>query len=482
MIRAMSERHGLFSVVVLTAIALLLRGLIIGQTTWGDELFLYEIVHDRSLGEAMQTVRDTESTPALYFVVAWLFAQVGGDDFLMIRIPALLFSVATVPVIYALGVRTVGRTPALIAAALFAIAPFDLFYGTEGRAYAAVAFFAALSTLGLVMLVRGGGRGWIAVLAVAVAGAAYSHYLAIFVLLAQFFFALLLFAGRWREVLVAHAGAALLYVPWIPAALEQLRSNTSERLSPLADVGEGAAAVVKLWFGHPFTGLATIPGDAAMAVIALGLVAAAVFAVAAAAERGFGMSRTTALLLVLMAATPVAAAAYELTDSSVFGPRYLSASVPAGALVIGALLMASRRPVVGVACTALVIGGVAVGTGKMLRNEGARPDYRAAAQDIDRIARPGEPVLELTIFAGPPSRNLAYFLERGHAYFGGGDSLDAAFPAGHRTGRFHIVGATTGFASFLPLLDMEGRGFRLVDERTWDGIVPLRRQTYESVR
>ena len=475
----MSDRRWLWAVLALTALAALLRALIVGQTTWGDELYLYEIVHDTGLRRSMEIVHDTESTPALYFVLAWFSAHLGGDDLLWIRFPALLLSVATVPVIYALGARTVGRVPALIAAALFAIAPFDLFYGTEGRAYAALAFFSVLSTLGLVRIVETGGRRiWVAVLAVGVAGAAYSHYLAVFVLAAQLVFALVVFRDRRRPVLLGHAVALLAFVPWIPFALDQFEDNTSERLGPVPGLTEGAEAVLKVWFGHPFTELGQIPGRAAMVVVAIGLVVAAAFAV----SRRTRLSRWTALFAALAAATPVGAVLYELTDASVFGPRYFSASVPAGCLLIGALLAAPRHTAVVAACTAAVVGGIAVGTVEMLRPEGARPDYRAAAQDLDRIAAPGEPILELAIFEGPPSRNLSYFFERRHAYFPGGVSIEPAFRRGQASGRFHIVGPATGFAGFVPLLGMEKRGFRLVEEREWEGIVPVRRQTYEPVR
>lgn len=478
----MSDRRRLWALLALMALATLLRVLVVGQSSWADELYLYEIVHGNGLGRAMEIVRETESTPALYFVVAWVFAQVGGDDSVWIRIPALLFSVGTVPVIYALGVRTVGRTAGLVAAALFAITPFDIFYGTEGRAYAAVAFFCALSTLSVVMLAQTGRRRWVAVLALAVAGAAYSHYLTFFVLAAQFVFALVAFRDRWRPVLAGYGAAALLYLPWLPFALDQFESNTSERVPPVASVVQGAKDVLRIWVGHPFRDLDEVPGLAAVAVVAVGLAVAAAFALAGAVARRTTMSRTTALLVVLAAATPIGAALYELTDSSVFGPRYLSASVPAGTLVIGALLAAPRRGAIVAACTAAVVVGVAVGTMETLRPDSERPNYRAAAHELDRIAAPGEPIIELSTFVGPPSRNLSYFLERPHEYFRYGTPLADVYEQGHRSGRLHVVGLAPSFAQLLPLFGVERQGFRLVDEREWDGFARVKRQTYESVR
>src|SRR3712207_5324823 len=79
----------LWCVIALTVLAAVLRALAVSQSTWGDELFLYEIVHDRGLRDAMSVVHDTESTPPFYFVVAWLAARIGENDFLLIRLPAL---------------------------------------------------------------------------------------------------------------------------------------------------------------------------------------------------------------------------------------------------------------------------------------------------------------------------------------------------------------------------------------------------------
>lgn len=471
-----------WTVAGLTLLAVLLRALAIGQSVWGDELFLYEIVQERGIRDALSVVRETESTPPLYFVLAWIAARIGEHDFLWIRIPSLLFSVATVPLVYALGARTVGHTAALIAAALFAIGPFDIFYGTEGRGYAAVAFFCAASTLSLLELVRTGRRQWAVALAVTTAAAAYTHYVVAFVLAAQFVWALAVHREHARAVLGAYLGAALLYLPWLPGALQQFEDNTSSRVAALRGPAAMAEGVAKLWFGHPFAGLAEVPGRLAVAAIAAGLLAAAVLGVRAAHERGTGPSRGTVLVVLLAAATPVGALLYQLTDSSIFLPRYLSPSVPAGALAIGALLVAPRRPLAVGAATLAVLGGVAAGTVRALGPDGRRPAYRAIAAHLDRVAPAAAPVVELSLFTGPPSRHLGYLFEQPHAFFADRRSLLPAYALGHLTGRFHIVGAPSGVRAFADLLAMEQHGFRLVGRRAWPGVVPLVLLTYASVR
>ena len=465
----------------ITVVAALLRLANIDQTTWGDELFLVEIVRGHGLGEALDIVHDTESTPPLYFVIAWAATQFG-EDLLAIRIPSLVFSTATVPLIYLLGVRTVGRIPALVAATIFAITPFGLFYGTEGRGYAAVAFFSVASTLSLVLLVQTGRRRWIVALALAVAAAAYTHDLAIFVLAAQLVFALFAYREKAREVLVAHAGAALLYVPWIPGALFQFQDNTSDRLTPVTGVQEAVETVVRSWFGYPFVELGRIPGRAATWLIVLALAVAAALALRAAIMRRARPSTPLLLLTVLAAATPVAAALYELGDSSVFGARYLSASVPAALLVIAALVTASRRAAVAGGLAAAVLIGVSAGTVLMLQRDTARPDYRAAARELDRTAPPGEPIIEAAISAGPVARNLGFFLERPHPYYADGARVERAYEQGHASGRLHVVGVQSGIDGFLSVLRLPSHGFREAGRRTWPGILPMVLVTFRSAK
>jgi mannosyltransferase len=472
------SRATLSAVLGLTAAAAVLRILMAQDNLWGDELYLYAIVHDHSLGSALAIVHDTESTPPLYFVLAWVAARIGQDDQVWIRVPSLILSTATVPVLYALGLRTVGRRAALIGAALFAIAPFELFYGSEARAYSAVAFFCAASTLSLVELVRTGRRGWIFALAVTTAAAAYTHYVVGFVLAAQLAWALWWHRPRATLVLAAYAGAAVLYAPWVPSALIQFQSNTSERLMGPGRAELMAEAVAKIWFGHPFLRLGDIPGRAGMVAIGLGLVIAAGFALRNALSRRRPPAPDTVLLVALAAITPVAALLYELGPNSIFLPRYMSASIPAGLLVVGAVLAAARRPIVVGLATVAVVGGVAVGTVRVLEPDGRRPDYRSVARELDRVAASGAPVLELSIFVGPPAHQLGYFFKRPHEYFATGRPRDPAWGLGRRAGRLYVVVPEPGERALVRLLQMNEHGFRLVQRREWRGLFPVVLRTY----
>jgi hypothetical protein len=156
----------------------------------------------------------------------------------------------------------------------------------------------------------------------------------------------------------------------------------------------------------------------------------------------------------------------------------MSASIPAGLLVAGAVLAAARRPVVGGLATAAVLGSVAVGTVRALEPDARRPDYRSVARHLDRVAAPGAPVLELSIFVGPPAHELGTYFERPHEYFTSGRRLDAAWGLGRRAGRFYVVVLEGGEQAFMRLLQMDKHGFRLVQRQAWPGLHPVVLRTY----
>src|SRR5262245_65871970 len=85
-----------------------------------------------------------EISPPLYFALAWFCAKLG-DPHVWIRVPALVAGVALVPAVYALGVRCVGRSAALLGAGLLALSPFAIYYSTEARAYSLAALFVLLA-------------------------------------------------------------------------------------------------------------------------------------------------------------------------------------------------------------------------------------------------------------------------------------------------------------------------------------------------
>ena len=203
-------------VAALTVVALALRLRGIEEGLWRDEPVTFAETQGRSLRSVLDVVANGgEYNPPLPFVLAWLTSK-AGDPTVSIRIPSVLLGTATVPIVFLLGLRTLGRAAALVAAGLIALSPFAIYYGIEARGYGALMCFSALSALVLVLAVETNRARWWIAYGLAVAAVLYTHYTGVFVIGVQGAWALLLHRGRWRGLVLAYLGAALLYLPWLP--------------------------------------------------------------------------------------------------------------------------------------------------------------------------------------------------------------------------------------------------------------------------
>ena len=92
----------------------ILRLVVARQDLFGDELATYWVVSTRGLRGVVETVSTTaEITPPLSFVLSWLTTRLGLSPEL-VRLPALIAGIAAIPLVYAVGTRTVGRSAALL--------------------------------------------------------------------------------------------------------------------------------------------------------------------------------------------------------------------------------------------------------------------------------------------------------------------------------------------------------------------------------
>src|SRR4051794_165471 len=322
----------------ITLVALVLRVAAFRGSFMGDELFTHEIATRPGLGGVLAGVRsDLEITPPLFFFVAWAFQKLG-DPLVWLRVPSLLAGVATVPLIYVLGVRTVGRRAAIIGAALFALSPMATFYATEARAYSVMMLLVVLSTLALLRAMDTNDARWWVVLALLDAAAMYTHYTCVFVLVTQASWALFTRRDLVRPLLVAPGAAVLLFLPWVPSLLDDQNAPPEKLIEKLHPFGVTNAwlDLRRLAAGGPFAALTRVPGTLALVLVGLAAVGA-VGGFVWRRVRGTNRVRPRAVLIGLLAlATPLGAALASIVGDDVFLARNLQASLPA-------LALASRR-------------------------------------------------------------------------------------------------------------------------------------------
>ncbi len=399
-------------VLALTVVGVIFRVVVAQQSFFGDELATYWIITTRGFGALISALYAThdEITPPLFFVGAWITAHVGHSP-ILIRAPSLIAGTLTIPAVYWLGVRTVGRRAGLLAAALTALSPFMIYYSAEARAYALMTVLVIVSTIALLQAIDTVRARWWTAYAVFAAGAFYTHYTCAFYLLAQFGWALWAHPALWRRTLTASLGAAVLVIPWAPAVINAQRSPTTKIMSALSPFTPQAVLhYLEHWsIGYPYTaaaGLTSLPGGLALIMLAV----ATVLALGSLTVQVVCRHRRAALasidprvilVLVLLLAVPVGEALVSLLSAHIFGVRNLASAWPALVLVCAAAAMACgpiMRPLV----AALALACFAFGAIKMLQARFQRPDYAASAAFVDRIARPGDVVIDETRAALTP--------------------------------------------------------------------------------
>jgi hypothetical protein len=386
---------------LITLLGLALRIPSMNDTLLWDELSTHYVVLDRSFGDMLDMVRgEQEVSPPLYFIFAWLFAQLG-DPSLTMRLPSLIAGLATIPLTYLLGAWTVGRKAGLFGALLIAVSPFMVFYSAEARPYGMVTCLTLLSTLALIAAVRGNRTRWWIAFALFSAASMYTHYTALFVLVAQFVWAFIYFKGLRIRALLAAAGSAVLFLPWLP---EYFADSDSPGASVIEILQPFTAAAVRLdlsqWaLVHPFVPRPELPGRAMQLLLVAGLAIAVgglLRELWLKRDEPFFWrpNRWVVLVVTLALASPVIAAIVSYVDVSVFLPRNLATSWPGLAVSMGALVMASRVRLLRIASVSLIVFYYGFISVSMLDDAYQRPDYKSAAAFVAGRFQPGDRIVE----------------------------------------------------------------------------------------
>jgi mannosyltransferase len=224
------------ALVGLTALAALVRFVALGtQSYWYDEVVTVGIVREPFLA-MLSEVAAGESTPPLYYAVAWAWSRIFGDGEVALRSLSALVGTLTVPIAYLAARDLIGRRGALAVGTLTALSPALIWYSQEARAYVLMTFLCAVS---LLMFLRSleipttrNLVGWTLASALALA----THYFAALPVAAEAVWLLVRAPNRRRVAravgIVAAVGLALL-----PLALHQRAQGNADWIgdTPLGD-------------------------------------------------------------------------------------------------------------------------------------------------------------------------------------------------------------------------------------------------------
>jgi mannosyltransferase len=207
-------------VACLTAAGAIVRFATLGvQSYWYDEATTVHLVR-MSFGGMLAGVHKHETTPPLYFALAWVWTRLFGDSEVGLRSLSPLLGTLMIPVAYAAGRALVGRRAGVAAAALTALSPALVWYSQEARSYALLTFLCAVSLLFFARALRRPERRDLAGWALASAFALAAHYFGVFLVLPEAIW-LLVRAPRRRAVLAACAPIAATAAALAPLVLYQ---------------------------------------------------------------------------------------------------------------------------------------------------------------------------------------------------------------------------------------------------------------------
>jgi 4-amino-4-deoxy-L-arabinose transferase-like glycosyltransferase len=147
---------------------------------WRDQANVYVQITAPSFHEFFRRLTGTEWHPPLYFLLSYGWAKIAGVGEFSLTILPFIFSILTVPAVYLLGSIVHSRRAGLAAAAMFAVAPTAVTYGTEYVYPLAGLICTTLAALVAWTKMHSGNKRLLLATSAVTAAATYTHYIALF--------------------------------------------------------------------------------------------------------------------------------------------------------------------------------------------------------------------------------------------------------------------------------------------------------------
>jgi mannosyltransferase len=322
-----------------------------------------------------------DGAPPAYYLLLHGWIAVFGDSDTSVRWLSAFLSTATLLLVALWARRRWGNTVGLVAAGLLAVNPFAIRYGAETRMYALVMFEVVVGLVVVDWAWRRPTLPRLAALAALSALLLYTHYWAIYLLLAAAG-GLLLAARRGRrparQLAFAVLAGFVLWIPWVPTFLYQSRHTGT----PWASPASLPAGLQVFWPNL---------GGPNLVMFSFGLAMVVAFLVGATVDRAPRRGPTSSWALAFAAVATVAlGVSGAILSSSAVSTRYLAVAVPLVVVVAAlgiAMLAPTRR------WTALAVVGVG---GLWLAMVDVASPRTPAARVVDELAArslPGDVVV-----------------------------------------------------------------------------------------
>jgi 4-amino-4-deoxy-L-arabinose transferase-like glycosyltransferase len=313
---AEASRLTLGALVLMTALAGALRLWGLGGELWYDEI---KTVVESVRPPLSQTLTDFPSNNdhPLFSLLSHLSISAFGESPFFVRLPAALFAIATIPMLYLFGRDAVGRLEGLLAAGLLAVSYHHVWYAQNARGYTIMLFFTLLLAWLLLKVMRSPSLRIYSIYAIIAALACYTHLTMVYVVVAQAFVVgihlLLGMKGKFdlRPFSLPAAGfalsAALTVVLYLPVLADVQQFFVEERVAPMKQVATPGWALAATLEGVNVGFSGAVGAVVILAFLAIGGVNY--------------LRRSPLLLLLFVLPAPLLVAAAVLLDRPMF-PRF----------------------------------------------------------------------------------------------------------------------------------------------------------------
>jgi mannosyltransferase len=205
----------------LSALTLYLRSRQLHAGFWIDEGLSVGIAH-HPWSSMLHALRHDGSPPA-YYLLLRLWMAWFGDGERATHSLSLVFGVACVPLAYAFGRMAFDRMTGLCCALLAALNPYLTYYAQETRMYEVEAFLSLVVGLAYLEAIVRGRRAFAPLLVAGLALMVYTHNWALFLCVGLAVATAVVVRERLGLFALVAGAVALLYLPWLPSLLFQIR-------------------------------------------------------------------------------------------------------------------------------------------------------------------------------------------------------------------------------------------------------------------
>jgi hypothetical protein len=365
----------------LTVLAAVLRFYRLGhQGFWFDEGNTALLVHF-SPGKMIGLIPQSESTPPLYYMVAWVWARIFGYAEAGLRSLSAVAGVLVVPVAYGVGAKLVTRRVGVVAAALAACNPLLIWYSQEARSYELLVLLTGVALLAFAYATEQPRPALLLAWTAASALALSIHYYAVLGIVPQAI-ALLIRHRRDRAVQLAVAIVILCGAALIPLAIAQNATGHDDWIATTSLSLRLGQIIPQFLIG---TGMPVHPVlEPIAAAIAVGAILLVLVRAEERERHGALLAGGLAIAGLVLMLIFVAVGVDDLIT------RNLLAIWLAAAVLVAGGLGARRAGVLGILATAAICAiGVTAVAGVDFDRRLQRPDWRPVARSLGPLPDAG---------------------------------------------------------------------------------------------